>query len=133
MRSDGATIPGGDPDASFGPLHGIRALDLTHVGQRAAFRDSDSRDRDICAIAPTLTTGEWLEFRARARIPPPVLPRCRTCWTRSHPRPTRCAGSYRVIPQMVRFPRTPVALCRPAPLIGEHARDVLEEAASPTW
>jgi hypothetical protein len=133
MRSDGATIPGGDPDASFGPLPGIRALDLSHVGRWAARHDSDSRDCDIGAVAPTRTTGEWLQCPARARILPPVLLHCRTCWTRSRSRPTRCAGSYRVIPQMVRFPRTAATLCRRALLTGEHPRDLLEVAASSTW
>jgi formyl-CoA transferase len=35
------------------------------------------------------------------------------------------AGQYRIVPPPVRFARTPASVRRPAPLIGEHGREVL--------
>jgi crotonobetainyl-CoA:carnitine CoA-transferase CaiB-like acyl-CoA transferase len=102
--------------------------DPRYVDQRAALRNSDSLYRDIRTIARTRTTDEWLEFCARVGIPATrvatlqdlvdVLPLA------THP----VIGSYRVVPQMARFSRTPGTLRRHAPLIGEHTRDAIEEA-----
>jgi crotonobetainyl-CoA:carnitine CoA-transferase CaiB-like acyl-CoA transferase len=38
------------------------------------------------------------------------------------------AGTYKVIPPPVRFSATPASVRRPAPLPGEHTREVLAEA-----
>jgi crotonobetainyl-CoA:carnitine CoA-transferase CaiB-like acyl-CoA transferase len=74
------------------------------------------------------TTAEWLAFCSRHRIPAgraaslddliAGLPQDR------HPE----AGSYRVIPSPARFSATPASVRRPAPLPGQHTREVLAEA-----
>ena len=74
------------------------------------------------------TTAEWLAFCSRHRIPAgraaslddliAGLPQDR------HPE----AGNYRLIPPPTRFSATPASVRRPAPLPGQHTREVLAEA-----
>lgn len=74
------------------------------------------------------TTAEWLAFCSGHRIPAgraaglddliAGLPQA------EHPE----AGSYRVIPSPARFSATPASVRRPAPLPGQHTREVLAEA-----
>ncbi|WP_344855707.1 CoA transferase [Amycolatopsis ultiminotia] len=113
----------GVPDADRDPRYADR---------RAALRNSDALYRDIRAIAPARTTDEWLEFCATTGIPATRVATLQNLLDdlplATHP----ASGSYRVIPQMARFSRTPGALRRHAPLIGEHTRDTFEEAEIPT-
>ncbi len=74
------------------------------------------------------TTAQWLAFCTAHRIPAAraaglddliaALPRA------EHPE----AGSYRLIPSPARFSATPASVRRPAPLPGQHTREVLAEA-----
>jgi crotonobetainyl-CoA:carnitine CoA-transferase CaiB-like acyl-CoA transferase len=74
------------------------------------------------------TTEQWLAFCSGHRIPAgraaslddliAGLPQA------EHPE----AGSYRVIPAPARFSATPASVRRPAPLPGQHTREVLAEA-----
>jgi crotonobetainyl-CoA:carnitine CoA-transferase CaiB-like acyl-CoA transferase len=74
------------------------------------------------------TTGQWLAFCSAHRIPAAQaatlddliagLPQA------SHPE----AGNYRLIPSPARFSATPASVRRPAPLPGQHTREVLVEA-----
>lgn len=114
--------------AIFGEV-GIEGADTDprYADRRAALRNSDSLYRDIRAISPLRTTAEWLEYCRATGIPATrvatlqdlvdVLP------LTEHP----TAGSYRVIPQMARFSRTPGSLRCNAPLIGESSEQVLLE------
>jgi crotonobetainyl-CoA:carnitine CoA-transferase CaiB-like acyl-CoA transferase len=79
------------------------------------------------SVIRTKTTSEWLSFCRQHGIPISevadlddlidALP------DGEHP----IAGTYKVIPSPVRFNRTPAAIRRPAPLIGQHNREVLTE------
>ena len=83
--------------------------------------------RDVAEILPHRTTDEWLAFCDEHGIPASrtvtldeivdELPMA------EHP----LTGPYRVIPPAERFSETPQSVRRPAPLIGEHGRDVLAE------
>jgi crotonobetainyl-CoA:carnitine CoA-transferase CaiB-like acyl-CoA transferase len=83
--------------------------------------------RHLDAVTPGRTTGQWLAFCREQGIPAsPVttldelvdaLPDAR------HPE----AGGHKVIPPPVRFSATPAAVRRPAPLVGQHNREVLSE------
>lgn len=79
------------------------------------------------ALVATKTTAEWLTLCRERGIPAApmadlddvvgALPDA------EHP----VAGTYKQIPPPVRFSRTPADVRRPAPLVGEHNREVLEE------
>lgn len=91
------------------------------------FANSDSLYRDVAAILATRTTAEWLAFCTDHRIPATAaatlddlvagLP------VAEHPE----AGPYRHIPVAERFSASPVSDPTPAPLIGEHGRQLLSE------
>ncbi len=91
------------------------------------FENSDSLYGDVAAILATRTTGEWLTFCKAHGIPATAaatlddlvdeLPLA------EHP----TAGTYRVIRPPERFSATPVGVHRPAPMIGEHGRQLLTE------
>jgi crotonobetainyl-CoA:carnitine CoA-transferase CaiB-like acyl-CoA transferase len=91
------------------------------------FANSDSLYRDVAAILATRTTDEWLVFCREHGIPATAaatldelvagLPLA------EHP----VAGTYRHIPVAERFSQSPVPASRPAPLIGEHGRQLLTE------
>lgn len=81
----------------------------------------------VAPIMETRTTAEWVAFCAEHDIPAgPVrtldelvaeLP------VTEHP----VAGAHHVVPPPVRFSATPASVRSPAPLIGQHNRDVLAE------
>jgi crotonobetainyl-CoA:carnitine CoA-transferase CaiB-like acyl-CoA transferase len=82
----------------------------------------------LSRILATKTTAQWLEICAALAIPAAAaagldelidaLP------DDEHPD----AGPYKVIPPPARFSATPMSVRRPAPLIGQHTREVLAEA-----
>ena len=78
-------------------------------------------------VIATKTTAEWLELCAAEEIPATEVTtlddHMRSYPLAEHP----VAGSYRQIPPAVRFSRTPAAIRRPAPLVGEHTEEVLVE------
>lgn len=94
---------------------------------RARIEHSDALYREVGALLPQRTTDEWLAFCEENGIPASrvvtldemvdELPLA------EHPR----VGSYRVVPPTERFSETPQSVRRPAPLIGEHGREVLAE------
>ena len=82
----------------------------------------------LSRVLAVRTTSEWLAFCSERRIPAgraaglddliAGLPRA------THP----AAGDYRLIPPPARFSATPASVRRPAPLPGQHTREVLAEA-----
>lgn len=97
------------------------------AGRSSRIANSDSLYRDVAAIIVQRSTAAWLDFCSDAGIPATrtatlddlidELPMA------EHP----VAGRHRVIPPPVRFSATPSSVRRPAPLIGEHGREVLRE------
>jgi crotonobetainyl-CoA:carnitine CoA-transferase CaiB-like acyl-CoA transferase len=80
------------------------------------------------SIIATKTTAEWLSLCRSVGIPAAEVASLDSLVaalpSASHP----VAGSYKVIPPPVRFSRTPASgTRRPAPLIGQHNREVLVE------
>jgi crotonobetainyl-CoA:carnitine CoA-transferase CaiB-like acyl-CoA transferase len=79
-------------------------------------------------VLATKTTAEWLAICADAGIPAAPAPGLDELIDAlpedEHPE----AGRYKVIPPPARFSATPAAVRRPAPLAGQHTREVLAEA-----
>jgi crotonobetainyl-CoA:carnitine CoA-transferase CaiB-like acyl-CoA transferase len=103
-------------------------LDDPRVATREGrIANSDGLYREVGAILVQRTTEEWLAFCEREHIPATAaatldelvdaLPLA------DHPH----AGRYHVIPPPPVFSATPASVRRPAPLTGEHGRDVLAE------
>jgi len=89
--------------------------------------NSDSLYRDMATVLPSRTTAEWLLFCEENDIPatrPATLDELvEKLPIEHHPE----AGDYRVIPPPARFSATPSSVRLPAPLIGQHTREVLLE------
>lgn len=106
------------------------ADDPRYVDQRATLQNSDSLYRDIRRVARQRTTAEWLEYCRDVGIPATEVATLQGMVDElplaNHP----VVGEYRVIPQMSNFSLTPGGLRRPAPLIGEHTPEVLDELQS---
>jgi crotonobetainyl-CoA:carnitine CoA-transferase CaiB-like acyl-CoA transferase len=93
----------------------------------------------ITEIAATKTTAEWLEKLMQAEIPcgpinsledilaDPHLNAGDLFVTMEHP----TEGAIRMVNPPVRFSASPSEITRPAPLVGEHSREVLREAGVP--
>jgi crotonobetainyl-CoA:carnitine CoA-transferase CaiB-like acyl-CoA transferase len=103
-------------------------LDDPRIATRSSrIAHSDSLYRDVAAIIAKRSTVAWLEFCRDEGIPATraatlddlvdALPLV------EHP----VAGRHRLVPPPVRFSSTPATVRRPAPLIGEHGREVLAE------
>ncbi|MGF1597917.1 MAG: CaiB/BaiF CoA transferase family protein [Acidimicrobiales bacterium] len=105
--------------------------DLLH-DPRIATRESRIANSDtlyevIADILAGRTTDEWLELCEREGVPATraatldelvaALP------IEDHP----VVGPYRVVPPAVRFSATPASVRRPAPLLGQHGRELLAE------
>jgi crotonobetainyl-CoA:carnitine CoA-transferase CaiB-like acyl-CoA transferase len=101
--------------------------DPRHAGRAQRIKHSASLYRDVAAVLATGTNAFWLDFCGREGIPATgvaslddlvdALP------VAHHP----IAGDYRCVPSPVRFGASPATVRRPAPLIGEHGREVLTE------
>jgi crotonobetainyl-CoA:carnitine CoA-transferase CaiB-like acyl-CoA transferase len=118
-----------DYQVLFGAAGRDDLIDDPRIATRTArFEHSDSLYRDLAACLARQTTSFWLALTVREGIPATraaaledlvaALPLAH------HPH----AGAYRVIPPPVNFAATPASVRRPAPLIGEHGREVLGEA-----
>lgn len=101
--------------------------DPRYVDQRATLANSDSLYREVRKHGPTRTTDEWLEFCRAEGIPATRVATLQDLVDdlefAEHP----TVGSYRLVPQMSNFSRTPGGLRRGAPMIGEHTDEVLAE------
>ena len=78
-------------------------------------------------MTPGRTTEEWLAFCRQQGIPASAVTTLEELVDAMpdahHPE----AGGHKVIPPPVRFSATPAAVRRPAPLVGQHNREVLAE------
>src|SRR5580693_2282352 len=98
------------------------------LSRRALWLDPGFGYATLSRVLAAKTTAQWLAFCADAGIPAAAaagldelidaLP------DDEHPD----AGWYKVIPPPTRFSATPAAVRRPAPLAGQHTREVLAEA-----
>jgi crotonobetainyl-CoA:carnitine CoA-transferase CaiB-like acyl-CoA transferase len=99
----------------------------SRLTNRGLWREPGFGYQTLGRILATKTTAQWLEFCAEHGIPAApasslgevidALPDA------EHP-----AGRYKLIPSPVRFSASPVSVRRPAPLPGQHNREVLSEA-----
>ncbi|MGN6792702.1 MAG: CaiB/BaiF CoA transferase family protein [Streptosporangiaceae bacterium] len=109
--------------AGFDDLAGDPRLSV-----RSLWREPGFGYATLSRVLATKTTAEWLEFCARHGIPAASAAGLDDVIARlpdaEHPE----AGSYKVIPPPARFSATPTTVRRPAPLPGQHTREVLAEA-----
>jgi crotonobetainyl-CoA:carnitine CoA-transferase CaiB-like acyl-CoA transferase len=97
------------------------------AGRAQRIKHSASLYRDVAEVLATRTNAFWLDFCRRQGIPATevatlddlvdALP------IAHHP----IVGDYHTVPPPVRFAASPASVRRPAPLIGEHGREVLLE------
>lgn len=101
--------------------------DPRYVDTRATLINSESLYRDVRALGPRRTTQEWLDYCRQTGIPATAVASLQDLIEElpvdEHP----TVGDYHVIPPMANFSRTSGRLRRPAPLIGEHTREVIAE------
>jgi len=100
----------------------------SRLTNRALWREPGFGYATLGRILATKNTADWIAFCSRHQIPAAAaasldevidaLPEA------EHP----AAGPYKVIPPPTRFSVTPATVRRPAPLPGEHTREVLAEA-----
>ena len=83
--------------------------------------------REVGSMMEERTTAEWLEFFNEHDVPAAAVGTLDDLVQElpvvDHPE----AGPYREIPPPVRFAQAPQAVRRPAPLIGQHTDEILEE------
>ena len=107
------------------------AEDLRYVDQRATLINSDSLYRDVRRLGPSRTTEEWLDYCRSAGIPATKVATLQDLVDELPLEDHPVTGTYRLIPQMSNFSRTPGSLRHHAPLIGEHTEEVLDEVEPP--
>lgn len=95
---------------------------------RSLWRDPGFGYATLGRVLAAKTTAEWLAFCSQHRIPAAraaglddLIAGLPQAW---HPE----AGNYRLIPPPARFSATPASVRRPAPLPGQHTREVLAES-----
>jgi crotonobetainyl-CoA:carnitine CoA-transferase CaiB-like acyl-CoA transferase len=100
------------------------------AGTRSARRRNVNAAALYAAVAPivaTRTTSFWVQFCHDHDIPAGAVRTLDELVDElplaEHPR----TGSYRQVPPPVRFSATPASVRRPAPMLGEHGREVLSE------
>jgi crotonobetainyl-CoA:carnitine CoA-transferase CaiB-like acyl-CoA transferase len=98
------------------------------LSNRALAREPGFGYATLSQVLTTKTTAQWLAICADAGIPAAAAPGLDELIDAlpedEHPE----AGRYKVIPPPTRFSATPAAVRRPAPLAGQHTREVLAEA-----
>jgi crotonobetainyl-CoA:carnitine CoA-transferase CaiB-like acyl-CoA transferase len=82
----------------------------------------------VAPIVATRTTAFWVEFCERHDIPAGAVRTLDELTAELPMAEHPLAGAYREIPPPVRFAATPASVRRPAPMLGEHGREVLLEA-----
>jgi crotonobetainyl-CoA:carnitine CoA-transferase CaiB-like acyl-CoA transferase len=82
----------------------------------------------LSQVLATKTTAQWLALCAEVGIPAGAAPGLDELIDALPEDEHPDAGRYKVIPPPARFSATPAAVRRPAPLAGQHTREVLAEA-----
>ena len=94
---------------------------------RARIAHGDELYRDLAEVLRTRSTGFWLDFCRKHKIPSSAVRTVQDLVDElplaEHPR----VGTYRQVPYPVHFSRTPASIRHHAPLIGEHSAEVLAE------
>jgi crotonobetainyl-CoA:carnitine CoA-transferase CaiB-like acyl-CoA transferase len=103
-------------------------LDDPRIASREArVANSDTLYRDVATILAERTTEAWLAFCAVEGIPATRAATLdeivATLPMADHP----TAGRYRMIPHPARYSATPASVRSPAPLLGQHSREVLAQ------
>ena len=121
----------------------LKVLDAEHLGEDPRFAANSGRMANLAELEAVLTgyfkersSAEWLALFEEAGLPggpvlnvmemhadPHVLVR-EMVVTLNHPK----AGETKAIGLPVKFSETPGGIRRPAPLLGQHTREVLAEA-----
>jgi len=97
---------------------------------RARIAHADDLYGEVAAIIAQRTTAEWLEFCRASGVPASVVPTLEELIDALPEDDHPVAGRYKVLPQPVRFSRSPgPTVRRPAALSGEHTDEVLAEVA----
>lgn len=96
--------------------------------RRSLWREPGFGYATLSRVLATRTTAEWLSFCAEHEIPAAPAARLDEVIDglpeAEHPH----GGRYRLIPPPTRFSATPASVRKPAPLPGQHTRQVLAEA-----
>lgn len=98
------------------------------LSSRALWREPGFGYATLGRVLATKTTAQWLAFCADAGIPAAAAPGLDELIDALPEDEHPDAGWYKVIPPPTRFSATPASVRRPAPLVGQHAREVLAEA-----
>ena len=96
--------------------------------REARIENSDSLYREVAAALAQRDTAFWLDFAERHGIP---ATRAATLDDLVEQLPIAVhphAGGYRVVLPPIGFSASPASVRRPAPLVGEHGREVLADA-----
>lgn len=94
---------------------------------RARAANSELLYGTLESIIAGRTTDEWLAFCAGHAIPAAAMADLDDLVDALPDATHPVAGPYKSVPPPVRFSRTPASIRRPAPLVGEHNREVLHE------
>ena len=94
---------------------------------RARAANSELLYGTLESIIAGRTTDEWLSFCAEHAIPAAPMADLDDLVTALPNAEHPVAGTYKSVPPPVRFSRSPSTVRRPAPLVGEHNREVLRE------
>jgi len=98
------------------------------LSNRALSREPGFGYATLGRVLATKTTADWLAICAEAGIPAAAAPGLDELIDALPEDEHPDAGRYKVIPPPTRFSATPAAVRRPAPLAGQHTREVLAEA-----
>ena len=98
---------------------------------RSRIAHADSLYSDVAAVLTGRTTAEWLAFCAESNIPASAVPTLEELVDALPEDEHPLAGTYKVIPQPVRFSAFDgPTVHRPAALSGQHTDEVLAEVAA---
>lgn len=101
--------------------------DVRYADGRSRIANSDFLYQQVRAILATRTTRQWLDFCRLNAIPVTAVATLDELVERLPDAAHPAAGSYKQVPPPARMSATPGAVRRPAPLVGEHNREVLAE------
>jgi crotonobetainyl-CoA:carnitine CoA-transferase CaiB-like acyl-CoA transferase len=112
----------GEDDLASDP----RLVDLTTVIAHA-----DELYEELARVALSRTTEQWLAYCTEAGIPATALASLQDLVDGLEVQEHPVAGSYRVLPMIANFSRTPATVNRSAPLIGQHTDEATDRGLWP--